>query len=202
MRRVQVDRAPMELDAVDVALYRWMQTKLAAERLAATPSSRWVLTRRSPIGRRVTIATFPLPATVTTADEADRWSELARAVSLELSHRSWLGVQFAPVTAGATTGVLVSLLASAKKVDQSTSAWLWMTSLILAMAFVGLVLFGAWALWSMGPLRASYHDSPLWRERSADYERRAEVLRRARQEPPVSLSVSAWARPWRRRAPR
>lgn len=173
----------------------WARTQIAKGRCAGEDSTAqgWKLARRHRLWHTRQVAEFPLPATLMSPEEADRWSLLARAVSLEFSETSWMGALLAPVSAAGFGALYVAMLAGLK---YDAVANLWMTVVAGLLAAGLLVLF--WLGWHGRTLRAKYVLAPLWRERAADYERRAEVLRRARQEPPVPLS----ARPWRRRAPR
>jgi len=185
------------------AVREWAKTQIAKDRCAVEDATAqgWKLARRHRLWHTRQVAEFPLPARVMSPEEADRWSLLARAVSLEFSETSWMGALLAPVSAGGLGALYVAMLAGSKY-DAAANLWMTVVAGLLVAGVIGSLLMLSWLGWHGRTLRAKYVLAPLWRERAADYERRADALRRARQEPPVSLSVSAWASPWRRRAPR
>lgn len=185
------------------AVREWAKTQIAKDRCAVEDATAqgWKLDRRHRLWHTKTVAEFPLPATLMSPEEADRWSLLARAVSLEFSQTSWMGTLLAPVSAGVLGALYVTML-TGSKYDAAANLWRTVVAGLLVAGVMGGLLVLSWFGWHGRMLRAKYVLAPLWRERAADYERRGEVLRRDRQAPPVVLSVSAWARPWRRRAPR
>lgn len=184
------------------AVLEWAKTQIAKDRCAVEDAtSGWKLDRRHWLWHTRKVAEFPLPATVMSPEEADRWSRLARAVSLEFSGESWMGALLAPVSASGLAALFLAMLVGSKY-DASANPWSTFVAGVVVTGVIGGFLILLWLGWHARTLRARYVLAPLWRERAADYEQRAEALRRVPKEPPMPLSVSAWARPWRRRAPR
>jgi hypothetical protein len=172
----------------ETAVRQWTTTTIATDRWRRADdrnASTWRLTRRSKTGRKKTVATFPFPVDLTNAADADQWARLARTTSLEFSARSWTGVFFVSVLASAALGALVGMLVTE---NDRLSGSLWQKSialLILGAASAALCMVLVIALGGRD-LREANILAPLWLERSADYARRAAVLRQTRGEEPAA----------------
>lgn len=72
-------------------------------------------------------------------EEADRWSFLARAASLEFSQTSWMGALLAPVSAGGFGARYVAMLAGSKY-DAAANLWMTVVAGLLVAGVIGGLL--------------------------------------------------------------